>query len=169
MQARELHSCRLLDFKSIATGSALTNEEDINVKCSIALSTTCKVHLAFICRRWQAQGWKNPIIFGEAIGFLVYYYKIRFLDENTMGLFGSMSGHLLGRFTAGIIVTVMRVVVEGRQVALNERQFVPSFCWGSSSAWVNVAAITISVHWMPICWKWSCHSGHSLLVQRPSC
>uniref|UniRef100_M4BK63 Uncharacterized protein n=1 Tax=Hyaloperonospora arabidopsidis (strain Emoy2) TaxID=559515 RepID=M4BK63_HYAAE len=38
-----------------------------------------------------------------------------------MGLFGSMSGHLLGRFTAGIIVTVMRVVVEGRQVALNER------------------------------------------------
>ena len=43
-------------------------------------------------------------------------------------LLGSMSGRLLGKLIAGIIVTVVHVVVEGRQVALNERQFVPSFC-----------------------------------------
>ena len=38
-----------------------------------------------------------------------------------------MSGRLLERFTAAIIVTVVHVVEEGRYVALNERQFVPSF------------------------------------------
>jgi hypothetical protein len=44
-----------------------------------------------------------------------------------MVLFGSMSGRLLGGFTARIIVNVglvVHVVVEGRQVALDERQFV---------------------------------------------
>jgi hypothetical protein len=49
-----------------------------------------------------------------------------------MVLFGSMSGRLLGGFTAGIIVNiglVVHVVVEGRQVALDERQFVtPCSC-----------------------------------------
>ena len=44
-----------------------------------------------------------------------------------MVLFGSMSGRLLGRFTAGIIVIIVHVVVEVRQVALNEHQFVSSF------------------------------------------
>jgi hypothetical protein len=44
-----------------------------------------------------------------------------------MVLFGSMSGRLLGGFTARIIVNVglvVHVVVKGRQVALDERQFV---------------------------------------------
>ena len=41
-----------------------------------------------------------------------------------MALFGPMSGHPLKRLTTAIIVTVVHVVVEGRQVALNERQLV---------------------------------------------
>ena len=64
-----------------------------------------------------------------------------------MVLFGSMSGRLLGRFNVAIIVTVVHVVVEGRQVALNERQFAPSF-WAEAvpQLGVNVAAIMNSVH-----------------------
>jgi hypothetical protein len=51
-----------------------------------------------------------------------------------MVLFDSMSGCLLGGFTAGIIVNVglvVHIVVEGRQVALDERQFVRR----SDSSW----------------------------------
>ena len=47
-------------------------------------------------------------------------------NQKTMILFGAISGRLLGRFTAGITVTVKRVVLSSRQVALNERQFVDS-------------------------------------------
>ena len=75
---------------------------------------------------------KNPIIF--LVSQSGFWFNTLTPDfwAKSMVLLGSMSGRLLGKLIAGIIVTVVHVVVEGRQVALNERQFF-------DSVWVEAA------------------------------
>ena len=72
------------------------------------------------------QGWKNRLFLARQSRFWFNTIKTD-LKQNTMVLFGLMSGRILGRFTAGIIVTVVHVVVDDQQVSLNARQFVDSF------------------------------------------